>query len=196
MELTSFRPFGPTIYRANCPEDILIHLNEYVEENESTWFPNLLERDIQNIYVSRKVSDQIGLTNLLETLGNHYLVTESDLFSRKFERLKLKRFDAEYYDCWINRYYAGDQTPIHHHDSILSGVIFLKIPGEINHQSTNKLNGKLQFVYGEENIFCPNLWTPEQEDGMILLFPSWLNHLVYSNNLAKERRTLSFNLTS
>lgn len=195
MEVISHRPFGPTVYQSKCPDDILLGLEEYVECTEDIWFPNLLSRDIPNVYLTKDKCEKLGLKKILESLGNHYLNNETDLYSRSIERVTLNVFDDQHYDCWINRYFKGDLTPIHHHDAVLSGIIFLRVPDQIKQQSPNKMNGRVQFVYGEDNMFCPNLWTPEQEDGMILIFPSWLNHLVYSQTTVKERRTLSFNLS-
>ena len=219
------KPFGPSVLVSKCPKKILEKLNNYVDDVENDLnlkrlfsskyknVPNLLERDFENIYLTENVCNEIGLTNLVETLGNYYV--ENSYFSGDFdlnERVKLSIISGDdefpyeneqiYSDCWINRYYKGDYTPLHKHGSDLAGIIFLKIPEEIknlnstyrNNIQEHKMHGKLEFVYGQYATFCPNTWTPHQEDGIIMIFPNWLNHLVYAQKTDEERRTLSFNL--
>lgn len=214
------RPFGPSILVSKCPDDILQSLNNYVDEIEkdenlksivsskSGNIPDLLERNLENIYLTEKKCEEIGLKELVEFLGNYY-VQNNTHHPKGMEISELKlgiipedvkfKFCHEYLyaDCWINRYYAGDYTPMHIHGSNLAGIILLKIPREIeSNENTDIMHGKLQFVCGHESIFCNNMWTPYQEDGIIMLFPSWLNHLVYPQKTNQERRTLSFNLIS
>jgi hypothetical protein len=221
------KPFGPKILITKCPEEIFKKINDYVDEVESNIelkkfvsskygnIPNLLARDLENIYMTESKCNEIGLKDLLESLGNCYMdhaACYGEFDHSEKVKLAIISNDHEfvyaneelYSDCWVNRYYKGDYTPLHKHGSDLAGIIFLKVPEEIKKMNNfndeniydNKLHGRLQFVYGQDSTFCPNTWTPDQEDGIIMVFPNWLNHLVYAQKTNEERRTLSFNLIS
>lgn len=229
LHVETIRPFGPVIMKSRIPDEILEKIERYVDDvcsdkELSTYVsstegnvPNALESDIQIIYLTEKFSDDIGLTTLLENLGNHYLnqVQPADIpdwCDLPDEGVRLGIISSEdaefqfssdvcYADCWVNRYFFGDYAPHHNHGGVLSGVLFLKVPDDIKKLNRavdgnlyKRLSGRIQFLYGCENPFCPDSWTPEQEDGMILIFPSWLPHLVNSQKTHDERRTLSFNL--
>lgn len=229
MNVESIRPFGPTIIRSKLPDEMLEQIERYVDDVCSDAelmnyvstvggnVPNALETDVHVIYLTEKFSDDIGLTGLLESLGNHYLdlvqpAEIPDWCELPDEGVKLGVISGDdkefafsenvcYSDCWVNRYFQGDYAPHHNHGGVLSGVVFLKVPDEIKllNKSVDgnlyrRLSGRLQFLYGCENPFCSDSWTPDQEDGMILIFPSWLPHLVNPQKTFEERRTLSFNL--
>lgn len=227
ISVEKINPFGPTILKTKCPKNILDKINSFVddvEKNEeykelyssvSGNIPNLLLRDIENIYLSYDFCREIGLKELLEKLVDNYTETDGEY------KLSLignatsgddsfkKHEKVLYADVWVNRYYSGDYTPIHTHGSDLSGVIFLDIPekelyeesikniesqGKIYNEYETRESGRLLFIYGSNQTFCDNIWRPDQTIGDILIFPSWLNHLVYPQKTNKERRTLSFNI--
>ncbi len=121
-------------------------------------------------------------------------------------------------DAWINRYFSADFTPLHIHGSDLSGIIFLNISDELKTEQTDikhddkdvehkeflkdrniknyKQNGNVVFSF-HSNGNCMNngIYQPVQENGGVLLFPSFLTHLVYPQKTNVERRTLSFNIS-
>lgn len=206
-------PFGPKILISNCPSNIIKKLNDFVDNNfdekNSKFFsslynsvPNLLDRDLENIFLSEKICEDIGLKNFIEKTANNYIKNENI----KFKQLKLsviektnknfKNKNIIYSDCWINRYFLSDYTPMHTHSGVLSGVIFLKFPPKEELNVSNKVSshGDLCFFYGSEQIFCADMWIPDKKIGTTLIFPSWLKHSVYSNKNQIERRSLSFNL--
>lgn len=235
IDLEIIKPFGPQILISKCPEKILNKINDFVERVEtnnedkelysslSGNLPNLLLRDIENIFLPYDFCREIGLKKVLEELSDKYndYYEQSDLK----ETYKLSQVIAQncgehggfvnsdkiiYADCWVNRYFSGDYTPIHTHGADLSGIIFLKIPqkeleleAEENFESQGlhsqktydvRDSGRVHFVYGSNQTYCENMWKPDQIEGNILIFPAWLNHLVYPQKTNKERRTLSFNM--
>jgi len=184
--------------------------------------PNLLLRDFEVVFLKESLCEEIGLKKYVETLGNYYV--SKWIESNKhpgFEKVKLSIVDETesvkdfkysdkfiISDSWVNRYYSGDYTPLHEHGSDLAGIIFLKYPEEElfkensfnkesegeDYQGDGRKNGQLQFIEGTINKFsCPE-YVPESFVGKTLLFPSWLQHLVYPMKTNSERRTLSFNL--
>lgn len=235
IDLEIMRPFGPQVLISKCPEKILNQINDFVERVENSNedkelysslsgnLPNLLLRDIENIFLPYNFCREIGLKKVLEDLTNTY----HDYYEQSTikESFKLSPVISQnrgdhggfvnsdkiiYADCWVNRYFSGHYTPIHTHGADISGVIFLKIPQkELQQEATKNIesqglshnndydvrdSGRLNFVYGSNQSYCENIWKPDQIEGNILIFPAWLNHLVYPQKTNKERRTLSFNL--
>ena len=58
--------------------------------------------------------DRIGLDNYLLSLGDFYLQQHG------------QQQDLQMGSTWINFGYEGDINPIHTHDALLSGVIYVK----------------------------------------------------------------------
>jgi hypothetical protein len=217
------RPFGPIILQSRLPHTIFDKINEYIEnfEDSAQEFPNLLLRDIDNIYLEKEFSDKIGFTTFVENLGEVYLNKVSDPFNYSSLVLNTKHkdndpdfvnFDKIYAEAWVNRYYSGDYSPLHRHGAIISGIVFLKITmdlkkeqnyiknsmqnnsGKNSIQNIGKLNGTLEFVLNSHYAMSDSTWFPSQEMATVLLFPGWLSHHTYPFKNKSERRTLSFNL--
>jgi hypothetical protein len=215
MTYELIRPFGPIILKSKLPNEIIEKINEYVEteQKQDKKFPNLLSRDISNIYLENQFSKEIGFTNFVESLGNEYLKNASSntgnnqVFLNPIDPKhddEFKNLKEIYADAWVNRYFSGDYTPIHRHNSFISGVALLKVSVDlIKEQNYNNdgsireqelLNGKLEFIMSSSDVLCNNVWFPPQEVGTVLIFPSWLIHHTYPFKNSKERRTISFNL--
>ena len=209
LPLVMHKPFGPVLLETVCPESIVNSINDRVEEtcqSEKLYekysslngsVPNLLGRDFEQIYFDQEFLEGCEFAKFVEHIANVYC-----------ENLNLGKvvLDHKKYGggVWVNRYFAGDYTQAHDHGSILSGILFLKIPDNFeDHKKVNpdenvnvssKQHGTLQFLYGQDLESNFAYYEPKQEVGKIILFPSWLCHLVYPMKINEERRTLSFNL--
>jgi hypothetical protein len=207
-------PFGPRILLSKCPNFIINSLNEYTDKvcsdeklrDKYSSFgkkdvPNLLGRNLENIYLSNEFFKSRKIIDYLESIGNLYLSKIESIYGEINLNMKstinVKKINGECIpDCWINRYFCSNYTPLHTHDSNLSGVIFLKIPKFLEQTNTHEEStfGRVFFTYGVQNSFCEDLWGPKQKVGTIIVFPSWLKHIAYPTNSDEERRTFSFNL--
>lgn len=115
------------------------------------------------------------------------------------DKEKTKNFNLEWLDCWYTIYDQGNNVEEHFHpNSIISGVYYLKCPdncGDIIFNDSNYhyknfcLNTSPLKTFTYQKSF--NL-TPE--DGMIVLFPSWLLHKTEFNKSNEERIIIAFNL--
>jgi len=188
--------------------------------------PNLLLRDIESVYYPMDFLDEIGFVDYIEKLATHYVMTSYrgtlDPAVKDFDcRMKLSPIASSkaiegfpladkifYADMWANRYYSGEFTPPHNHGGSISGVLFLRIPHkeiyEDNYRNSesahdgpdaSRMLGELLFSYGGD-ITRGSLYSPEQLDGKIILFPSWLLHFTLPYKTNVERRTCSFNLVT
>jgi uncharacterized protein (TIGR02466 family) len=99
-------------------------------------------------------------------------------------------------DCWVNIAKKGAFQEEHNHsDCLISGVIYINV---------NKKSGNFQFINPlvSESILLKNpknfydYYTINPQEGMILLFPGWMNHRVGINNSDIDRISISFNIQS
>ena len=110
--------------------------------------------------------------------------------------------------------YSGDYNPVHDHtlndvrDSGLSCILYLKVPECIENDpndpftlnnSSGHCDGHTQFLWGPSgarDIFKPpsNIYI-KPEEGLLLMFPIWLQHLVEPFYGEGERRSLSANIS-
>lgn len=211
-------PFGPTIMMHQCPQDILKKINDYVyfaETNKSVHFttsslsknvPDLLHRGLENIFLYHDYCVESGIADYVEELSEIYcdtLYIDGKYKLSILDKTERDDFpfckDIKYADCWVNKYKKGDYTPLHKHGAEISGIIFLKIPDEIkeaskNHNYGGNMGGVLHFSHTFDIVGNISTYVPEHEDGLVFLFPSWLQHLVYPHTCDDERRTFSFNL--
>lgn len=177
--------------------------------------PNLLLRDIEVVFFEEDFLDDIGFIDFIENLGNYYLKRSYSKISYDSVKVSIippgeKSFPLSkniiYSDVWVNRYYKGDYTPYHDHGSDLAGIIVLKVPEDLNEvnmknrdsegdDAVGRSGGRVQFIHGGNFSYCCDEYTPhEQDEGALLIFPSWLPHQTNPLPVDSERRTLSFNL--
>ena len=101
---------------------------------------------------------------------------------------------------WIVSQYKGEYNPWHKHSGHLSGVIYLKIPEDMDKHFEKEMedhypvSGMIQFTYGESANLRSDTITFKPEVGQFLIFPSWLKHSVYPFYCDGERRSMSFNV--
>lgn len=134
-----------------------------------------------------------------EDLELKQLTTE--ILSRVNTLLKeFKLVDNAYIEnIWVNINQKHDFNKLHDHpNSILSGVFYVSAPdncGKIFFKNPNPLvkhyiNRK--FIL-EHNHLTSGDWWFQPQDGMILIFPSWLEHFVLPNESDSDRISIAFN---
>ncbi|MEJ0047451.1 MAG: TIGR02466 family protein [Rhodospirillales bacterium] len=110
-------------------------------------------------------------------------------------------------DGWANILRAGDYNGPHNHpNATWSGVYYLTgVPEPADRQpnAVPPLAGKIEFfdprpaagmVYAAESMLQRRcLFTPRP--GCMLVFPSWLQHMVHPHDGAGERHSIAFNVT-
>ena len=118
-------------------------------------------------------------------------------------------------ELWSVHSYAGDYNPIHDHGTKtimgLSCTSWTKVPQQILDQPTagspeynlynasGDADGCLAFQYGLNSVIDVERLRPPQsfvikpEIGKFLMFPSWLQHMVYPFEGEGERRTVAAN---
>lgn len=107
-------------------------------------------------------------------------------------------------EAWVVSQFAGDYNPVHSHESVLSGIIYLKVPPQIKQgfetlkeNGSPCLDGCLHFIFDTFHRpslknFGPKAILPEVGDAY--LFPSYILHTVYPFKGDGERRCIAFNM--
>lgn len=95
---------------------------------------------------------------------------------------------------WLNEQRAGDFIPLHCHAGDLSGVLYLKVPGETC--EIGGAEGAIEFVDGRagDRFLVRHRHRITPRPGDLLVFPSWLLHTVYPFSAQGAiRSAISFN---
>ena len=118
---------------------------------------------------------------------------------------------------WSVHSYEGDYNPIHDHLTAspmgISFTTWTKVPEQIGktadgkeieeyslYNSSGVIDGYINFTYGLNQTSDPERLRPSQsryvkpEEGKLLLFPSWMQHVVYPFFGSGERRTVAGNM--
>ena len=96
------------------------------------------------------------------------------------------KFNYKVIDSWVALFKKNNYAHIHHHGKYdISGVYYIQTPPK-----TTQNVGKLFFQdeHGEKRVEIP------ADQGVIVLFPSYLKHGVQTNISEVERLSLSFNI--
>ena len=105
------------------------------------------------------------------------------------------RYQLRMVDLWLNCQRAGDYNPTHTHGGSFSGVIFLKVPPQINDQC---FDGQLCF-HGPEDWHLQSFRTGMAHyvlpvPGEFYVFPAWQPHSVAPFRGEGERWSIAFNV--
>jgi|TARA_A100000171_G_C2113692_1_gene136519 hypothetical protein len=140
-----------------------------------------------------------------EVLGIGKVYQEKfDIFSRNLTNSNPDLLiDAS--DIWVNYQKKGDYLPLHLHEGLLSWVLWVQIPYDIEKEREIDNTGKggkgntSCFAFNYSTIDC-NLQSQiipvsKKEEGTLLMFPSKLQHLCYPFYTSDgERISISGNL--
>ncbi len=104
------------------------------------------------------------------------------------------RYKLQVIDLWLNCQRPGDYNPIHNHGGSFSGVIFIKVPPQID---GNSFDGQL-CLHGPEEWQIQSFRTGMVEyllpvPGDFYIFPAWQTHSVMPFRGDHERWSLAFN---
>ena len=100
---------------------------------------------------------------------------------------------------WIVSQYKHEYNPVHTHSGNFSGVIYLKLPDDMENHFNEETkdhypaSGLIEFSHGEKQDFKSDTLMFKPRVGQMLVFPNWLKHSVYPFYCEGERRSMSFN---
>ena len=121
---------------------------------------------------------------------------DNELSKKKFKIHKKEQRSA----VWVNFQQKGEVNPIHRHTGLLSFVMYIKIPYNIEdeqkHPSNNNSDGPalgcFQFIYVDQyapgGITTHTLPTDKKYEKKMIIFSASLNHTVYPFLTSDEYR--------
>ena len=153
-----------------------------------------------------------GYCDFIQELGANYV---SHVMKVIGQPLPGGRRKIEIDEIWSVHSFEGDYNPIHDHGTKtimgISTTCWTKVPKEILgvedksyslYNASGHSDGCLAFNYGRNSMQDIERLRPPQsavfkpEVGKLLMFPSWLQHMVYPFKSKEERRTVAANLNA
>ena len=195
--------------------DLNDYLDEYKEDQDKKSLANTLVGQIsqgEQLLMDNEDSRVKEYSEFICSLGADYVNFFFNSTGNKLKNQKAITID----ETWSVHSYAGDYNPIHDHGTKtimgISTTGWTKVPQQILEQPTagspqyslyhasGDCDGYIAFNYGRNELMNTERLRPPQsfmmkpEVGKLLVFPSWLQHMVYPFKGEGERRTVASNL--
>ena len=201
MQLTTLKPFGPSILKAKIPEKIVKDINEYIDDIifdkkksiNLDYGQNLAGDVTQEFLLDPQFIKEVGWLDFLGKCTFAWIKQEL--------KKEIKKFNVT--SSWVVRQYQHEYNPVHWHSGHISGAGFLKVPKDMgNFSQTEQKKGKeytggnLNLIHGSRMFLSESLISIKPEVGDFYFFPNYLMHTVYPfKQTTEERRSISFNAT-
>jgi uncharacterized protein (TIGR02466 family) len=190
--MKTFRAFGPTMGKGKLSRKFIDIINLQVEKaplskknDYSSKLASQIKNEVKlsNTFIKKKLSKE-----LIKNIKNY-------LKDSKIDKIK----EIKVINLWVVRQLKNEYNPIHYHDGQLSGVGYLKIPKNMNHNKMVKnkkikTNGTIDFINGQRSFLSKSIYNLNPKVGDLVLFPNYLMHTAYPFNIDDERRSFSFNV--
>ena len=194
-------PFGPLIYTADISGEFHQFLLDGLEDCRTA--QDARSRLVGNINQQRYAPyEPQKFTKFLDPHIVNYLVEKqkrinqiNEICNKEIEEWDSKKSKITYdlgEGPWVNFQKKGEFNPMHNHGGVVSVVIFIKIPEELDEERSKstfsaKASGCLQFMFFDQHIVV------EPKEAMMYIFPAYLWHSVYPFVTDTERISMSFN---
>jgi len=134
--------------------------------------------------ITSNVIEEYQLLNLKQHIINNLRIYSQQVSGCNFN------FNIK--TSWVTKTPPGHFIQTHHHQSsMISGVYYHEVPensGDIYFRSNDKMMETSPFFMRAQDYYVRSL------KGRMILFPSWIDHGVRSNNSNKDRISISFNI--
>jgi len=209
----------PAVYimETTMPESMVGSVNDYIDEyrkkeDRESLAPTLVGQIDKGEQLLLDHTDKrlAEYTQFISNLGveyiNHYGKSGNKVSGPK---------QVETDQTWSVHSYDGDYNPIHDHGTKtvmgISTTAWTKVPEQIGrtnatsptyslYNESGHADGCIMFSYGQTSSLDAQRLKPSQlitvtpEVGKLLVFPSWLQHMVFPFKGEGERRTIASNL--
>ena len=210
----------PAVYvlETQMPKDMIDSVNDYMDEykhdKNKQSLANTLVGQIdkgEQLLLDHNDKRMVEYNNFICSLGAEYI----NHFAASGNSVKGPK-QVQIDETWSVHSYDGDYNPIHDHGTKtlmgISTTAWTKVPPQIGAKATansptyslynesGHSDGCIAFQYGQVSVIDVDRLKPAQsfvmtpEVGKLLLFPSWLQHMVYPFKGEGERRTIASNL--
>ena len=189
---------------SKMPDHLYNKLNAEIEilSQDSEKFNHKLQGHIKEEYSLNHIKEQFE--SWLLSLAQVWVDNNPGYLNEFEEASKYDSYELYLDNLWVNKQRKHEFNPIHYHSGVLSFVIWLKIPydlddeinyfplisGTTNNNKNNFFTSKFCFVYNDVLGQIKQLPVPVDKsfEGTILMFPSSLNHTVYPFYTSEDYR--------
>jgi hypothetical protein len=207
------------VMETKMPMSMVDSLNDYLDEyredkNKKSMADTLVGQISQGEQLLMDSGDLRvkEYSQFVQSLGVDYLNFFANNTGFKYKNRKAVVLD----ETWSVHSYAGDYNPLHDHGTKtimgISTTGWTKVPQQILdkpvsgtlqyslYNASGNCDGCISFQYGRNELLNADRLRPPQtflmkpEVGKLLVFPSWLQHMVYPFKGEGERRTVASNL--
>ena len=209
----------PAVYvlETQMPQQMVDDVNDYMDEYRQDKNKESLAKTLvgqinkgEQLLLDHNDKRMVEYNNFICSLGAEYI----NHFAASGNSIKGDK-QVQIDETWSVHSYDGDYNPIHDHGTKtlmgISTTAWTKVPpqiGNVNAQSptyslyneSGHSDGCIAFQYGQVSVIDSDRLKPAQsfvmtpEVGKLLIFPSWLQHMVYPFKGEGERRTIASNL--
>jgi len=210
----------PAVYvlETQMPQQMIDDVNDYMDEYRQDKNKESLAKTLvgqidkgEQLLLDHNDKRMVEYNNFICSLGAEYI----NHFAASGNSLKGPK-QVQIDETWSVHSYDGDYNPIHDHGTKtimgISTTAWTKVPPQIGAKATansptyslynesGHSDGCIAFQYGQVSVIDSDRLKPAQsfvmtpEVGKLLIFPSWLQHMVYPFKGEGERRTIASNL--
>ena len=213
----------PAVIMLECqlPDEIVSNLNEYLDEYKETAEKKSLAGTLvgqihqgEQLLMDHKHPLLMDYYRFITSMGANYVNAFMNITGLQFES---RIIDID--ELWSVHSFEGDYNPIHDHGTKtligISTTSWTMVPEQIGkfgevikdnennyslYNDSGACDGFLAFTYGRNEIMNTERLRPPQsitlqpKVGRQLMFPSWMQHMVYPFFGEGERRTVAANL--
>ena len=210
----------PAVYvlETQMPQQMVDDVNDYMDEYRQDKNKESLAKTLvgqinkgEQLLLDHNDKRMVEYNNFICSLGAEYI----NHFAASGNSIKGDK-QVQIDETWSVHSYDGDYNPIHDHGTKtlmgISTTAWTKVPPQIGAKATansptyslynesGHSDGCIAFQYGQVSVIDSERLKPAQsfvmtpEVGKLLIFPSWLQHMVYPFKGEGERRTIASNL--
>ena len=210
----------PAVYvlETQMPQQMVDDVNDYMDEYRQDKNKESLAKTLvgqinkgEQLLLDHNDKRMVEYNNFICSLGAEYI----NHFAASGNSIKGDK-QVQIDETWSVHSYDGDYNPIHDHGTKtlmgISTTAWTKVPSQIGAKATansptyslynesGHSDGCIAFQYGQVSVIDSERLKPAQsfvmtpEVGKLLIFPSWLQHMVYPFKGEGERRTIASNL--
>ena len=217
MKLSVFQPWSEFIMKGALPEELISKLIELTDiitqdpqkvsynytlagEIKNEWeieIPLLVNVGFQP-FLFKLIKEYIRLVRIQGAPKNTNLECSDETFVNNQSFFKENNWKI--LTAWFNNQKDNEYSPLHNHEGILSGVLYLKIAEYLPSRKNQGQDGSIIFIGNTsptDGLFTVPQFSVLPKVGDIFIFPSTLRHQVYPFRTENEqgiRRSMSFNV--
>ena len=195
--VTWWEKFSPSIMEAEVPQKFIDIINNTGDEvlkddglsKKFDFSDNLVGKVHKEVSIPVPDNDKSYCLSILRQAYVRYLRQMVELgrayeWSKKAGGREPSEENIMLSQSWIVSQYKHEYNPVHTHSGNFSGVIYLKLPDDMENHFNEETkdhypaSGLIEFSHGEKQDVKSDTFMFKPRVGQMLVFPIWLKHSV------------------